>query len=59
MLGDWSITLFLKQRIYVDYQLHTSWLCIQLRGDFNLLDLATRFILRLPASSRTTSVRCM
>jgi len=27
--------------------------------NFNFLDLATRFILRLPASSGTTSVRCI
>jgi len=30
----------------------------QLRGDFNFLDLTTRLILCLPASSKTTSVRC-
>jgi len=28
-------------------------------GKFNFLDLATRFILRLPTSSGTTSVRCI
>jgi hypothetical protein len=43
MLGDWSINLFN---------------CSQ-TGKFNFLDLATRLILRLPASSGTTSVRCI
>ena len=41
--GDWSISLFNCRRT----------------GKFNFLDLATRLILRLPASSGTTSVRCI
>jgi hypothetical protein len=47
MLGDFS------------FQLHTNRTHIQLRDDFDFLDPATRLILRLPASSGTTSVRCI
>ena len=39
-------------------QLHMNWTHIQLRGDFNFLDLAIRLILSLLVSSGTTSVRC-
>ena len=40
-------------------QLHINWTHIQLRRNLIFLDLATRLILRLPASSGTTSVRCI
>ena len=39
-------------------QVHMNCTLIQLRGDFNFLDLATRLILHLPASSGTTSIQC-
>ena len=41
MFEDWSLSL------------HLDSTYIQLRGDFNFLDLATRLILCLPASSGT------
>jgi len=40
-------------------QLHMNRTHIQLRSYLNFLDLATRLILRLLASSGTTSVRCI
>jgi len=40
-------------------QLHMNWTYIQLRGNLNFLDLATKLILCLPASLGTTLVRCI
>ena len=48
-LGDWMISLF---------RLWMRTICSG-TGKLNFLDLATRLILHLPASSGTTSIRCI
>jgi len=49
MLGDWSISLYDGKRAWYARGLDSS----------NFLDLATRLILCLSASSGTTSIRCI